>query len=506
MLQQIRLVPLITMVMLTACQAAGIDQSDLSLPQPQDGAIRIGPEDDFNAIVAAAPAGTRFLLAPGNYRGWSVTVRDRQSFEAEGPGVVLDGSIIVTGWTKDGSYWIAEIPPAQWNHGQVREGSLARLREDLFIDEALITPVGSLAELGPGKWYRDGTNAYLAEDPSGRLVELGYVDSAFAGEAEGVVIKGITVRQYAPAAQHGAIEAHAGRNWQLIDVVAEYNHSRGLSMGPGMLVRGGSYSHNGQLGIGGGAHDVTIENTEIGYNNYAGYQNWWEAGGLKITKSDNLVLRGSYVHHNDGPGVWLDWDNRFALIEDNLIFENWTIGLQYEASRQGTVRDNIIARNNQSKRDSWFWGAELLLQNSGDIEVTGNTIVVQYNAGIGVTQQDRRSGDYGEHLATNNRITDNTIIHLTAQGGSGADGDHKVAELLSTTLFDGNRYIIPAGSEKRAYWARKEILDWDGIRATGWEKNGRLTAVPDPSAHEPDYEAWRRNHLGTASSDAAPKQ
>ena len=63
-----------------------------SQPQPKDGAIRLGPQDDVAAIVSNAAKGTVFRLVDGNYRGWSVVPRDGQAFVAEGEAVVLDGS------------------------------------------------------------------------------------------------------------------------------------------------------------------------------------------------------------------------------------------------------------------------------------------------------------------------------------------------------------------------------------------------------------------------------
>lgn len=461
-----------------------------------DGSIRLSPKDDVGPIVAAAPEGTVFRLADGNFRAWSVVPKNGQAFVAEGSAVVLDGSMQVDAWINIDGHWVAKIPPEGWNAGQARPGSLALSREDLFIDEQLLLQVASLDDLGPGRWYRDGTTAYLAEDPNGRLVELSVLPHAFSGEARDVVLKGLIVRQYASPAQFGAIEGAKGERWTLIDVSAAHNHSRGLSLGPNMVVEGGAFVWNGQLGIGGQGHDVVVKHAEIAHNNYAGYDHWWEAGGMKITKSDNLKFIANYVHHNDGPGLWLDWDNRYALIEGNLIAANRAIGLQYEASREGRVKGNIVARNDQNGYDDGFWGAEILVQNSSGIEVTGNVVVVEYNAGIGVTQQDRGSGDFGDHLAINNVVADNTLIYLNANGKSGAWGDFRKRELYEGTKFDRNRYITPSGSEANRLWEQADRhLDWEGVRSAGWETDGTLEAVDDPARFEPDYLEWYRANI-----------
>ena len=478
------------LIVSSACAGA------LSEPQPSDGSIRLGPKDDVAAIVEAAPEDTVFRLVDGNYRSWSVTPKNGQAFIAEGSAVVLDGSMLIDAWIAIDGRWVAKIPPEGWNAGRARPGSPALSREDLFIDEQLLVQVASLDRLGPGRWYRDGTTAYIAEDPTGRSVELSVVPHAFAGTARDVVLKGLIVRQYASPAQFGAIEGAKGERWTLIEVSAAHNHSRGLSLGPGMVVQGGAFVWNGQLGIGGQGHDVVVKHAEIAHNNYAGYDHWWEAGGMKITKSDNLRFIANYVHHNDGPGLWLDWDNRYASIEGNLIAANRAIGLQYEASRNGRVKDNIVARNDQSGYDDGFWGAEILVQNSSGIEVTGNVVVVEYNAGIGVTQQDRGRGDFGDHLAIDNVVTGNTLIYLNGDVKSGAWGDFREEELYESTRFDRNRYVTPNGSETNRLWEQSgRHLDWEGVRSTGWEADGILEATDDPTRFEPDYQAWYRTNI-----------
>ncbi len=479
----------LALIATSACAGA------LTEPQPADGSIRLSPEDDVASIVAAAPEGAVFRLVDGNFRSWSVVPKNGQAFIAEGSAAVLDGSMPVDAWINVDGRWVAKIPPEGWNAGRARPGSPALSREDLFIDEQLLLQVASLDDLKPGRWYRDGTTAYIVDDPKGRLVELSVVPHAFAGEAENVVLKGLIVRQYASPAQSGAIEGAKGERWTLIDVSAAHNHSRGLSLGPSMAVEGGAFVWNGQLGIGGRGHDVTVKHAEIAHNNFAGYDHWWEAGGMKITKSDNLKFIANYVHHNDGPGLWLDWDNRYALIEGNLIAANRGLGLQYEASREGRVKDNIVARNDQSGYDDGFWGAEILVQNSSGIEVTGNVVVVEYNAGIGVTQQDRGGGDYGDHLAIDTVVTDNTVIYLNKNGKSGAWGDFREPELYQGTRFDRNRYIIPSGSEANRFWEQAgRHLDWEEVRSMGWETNGALEAVDEPTRFEPNYLEWYRTN------------
>ena len=197
-------------------------------------------------------------------------------------------------WTRGGGFWKADGLPAPLGfHGECADGrDLCSRREDLFVDGRRYERVDSLAGLGPGRWYYGDQRAYLSDDPSGRAVELAVTPLAFGGEAENVVLQDLIVEKYASDAQEGAIYADDARGWQLLNVTARWNHGAGLSFGPHTQVIGGSYSHNGQLGIAGsGGAGSQIQGVEIAFNNYAGYDPRWEAGGTKFWETTGLVVR-----------------------------------------------------------------------------------------------------------------------------------------------------------------------------------------------------------------------
>jgi hypothetical protein len=264
--------------------------------------IVLKPGQNLEAIVAHAPEGTRFLLEPGIYRQQTIVPKDRQKFIGQ-EGAILTGATVLASWTEDSGLWRHQALPEPLDfRGECDEGGkLCAHREDLFFSGRLYQRVELLDELGPGKWfYRDRT-AYLADDPSGQLVELGVSPGAFGGDAEGVVISNLIVEKYASNAQEGAIMADEGRGWRLSKVTARWNHGAGLSFGPETRVEGGSFSYNGQLGMrGSGGEGSRIEGVEIAFNNYAGYDPWWEAGGAKFLDTRGLIVQNSCVHHNQG--------------------------------------------------------------------------------------------------------------------------------------------------------------------------------------------------------------
>lgn len=462
---------------LGACAAA-----ETATTTTRAGEVRLTADQDVNQIVAEAPPGTRFVFADGTYRGFAVEVKDGQAFVAEGDAAVLDGSIPLADWWREGAFWVHELPPAQPNAAELHPGSFALQREDLFVDEGLLEPVGSPDELGEGMWHRDGDRAVIAFDPGGRRMELGVLPHAFFGDARDVLIEGLTVRQYAPPAQYGAIEGAAGHGWRVSDVTAEHNHSRGLSLSPSMRVEGGRFNDNGQLGIGGVGDDAVIEDTEIARNNYAKHNLWWEAGGIKVSTSKRVTFRGNHVHDNFGTGVWFDWDNQEILISDNLVELNWLMGIQYEASQHGVIRDNRVIRNDQSGYDEAWWGAEILVQNSREVEVLDNVVVVENNTGVIVVQQDRGSGDFGEHIARDNLIRDNLFIHLTPGRKHGLAIDYEPAQ-ASGNVFEANRYVVPEEADGLPLWQLPEgDLGWPEVQSIGWETEGEVVTAADPAA------------------------
>lgn len=442
------------------------------------GTVVVRPGESLQEIVEGAPEGTTFRLEPGIYRGQTIRPKSRQRFIGH-DGAILNGAIELGSWTRRSALWLsAALPPALPFHGECDDGRpLCGHREDLFVDDRLYQRVASLDELGPGRWYREADRAYLADDPTGRAVELGVTPLAFAGTAEGVVLENLIVEKYAPGAQRGAIYGDDGRGWLIAGVTARWNHGAGLGFGPHTRVIGGSFSHNGQLGIGGLGEGSLVQGVEIAFNNYAGYDPDWEAGGTKFWETTGLIVRDSCVHHNGGPGLWSDNDNLDLLYENNKVFLNAGDGIKHEISSQAIIRNNIAARNGTGRFDQWLWGSQILVQNSSDVQVYRNLVEVagSFGNGIGVIHQDRGRGAYGPWDAANNRIHDNTIVHLGGFGQSGIVADTGDGWVWSDggNSFDDNRYVVADAMVE--HWTSNDRSGrWTDVRGLDLERNGEL--------------------------------
>jgi Right handed beta helix region len=446
----------------------------LSASQPRT--VVLEPGQNIQDIVADSPPGTRFRFEPGIYREQAIEPKDRQEFVGQ-DGVILNGAMELRTWTRKSGFWRSERlrRPLRF-HGECENGGdLCLHREDLFFNGRLYKRVDSLDDLRPRMWYYENRRAYLVDDPSGQAVELGVTEFAFGGDAEDVVLKNLIVEKYASDSQSGAILADDGRGWLISNVTARWNHGVGLTFGSQTRVEGGSFSHNGQLGIGVSGEGSRIEGVEIAFNNYAGYDPLWEAGGTKFWATKGLIVQDSCIHHNAGPGLWTDNDNIDVIYRGNKVFMNSHEGIKHEISYNAVIRKNIVAGN--GRVDDWLWGSQILIQNSSNVKVSGNLVEVssEFGNGIGVIHQDRGEGEFGPWDAVNNSVHDNTIVHLGGRGQNGVvndTGDERFWR-RAYNRFDRNTYVV--ADRESAYWT-SEARDagWDDVEELGLERNGKL--------------------------------
>ncbi len=448
-----------------------------ALPDVSGTAIYLRPGDDIQSIVDASAAGQVFVLTAGLYHNLTIAPKDNQTFIGE-DGAVLSGAVGITGWSESDGVWSASgFPDPGWSHGEGRDG-LAALTEDLFFDGVPLTRVGSLAEITEGTFYYENGTVYTRADPTGRTTFASATQTAFAGgSTTGVTIANLTVEYYASPAQHGAIEAHSTTGWTLIDVTATGNHGAGVSAGDGTRILGGVYSGNGQVGI--HAYDTTgllIDGVTVENNNYAGFSDTWDAGGIKILTSDSVTVRNSEIAGNAGMGLWLDWDNFDVTIENNYVHDNAYVGIFYEASYDAVIRGNTVADNNQNGYVTGYWGAEILVTSSAGIEITDNLVISSVGQGIGLEQSTRENGAYGAHALTDAVVSGNTIV-MTEAGLNGVSGP------VRNVTWDGNTYVASALTDLRYTWEDRYLIGSDQS-GSGMDTGSTVIVTDQPAPDE----------------------
>ncbi|WP_162559773.1 right-handed parallel beta-helix repeat-containing protein [Methylobacterium radiodurans] len=458
--------------------AAGSEPSDCPA-----GAVRITPGDSIQrAALRAGPRGT-VCLAAGLYRLQEVTPLADQTFLGE-PGAVLDGARVLGGFTRAGPYWQADgLWPRGGGPGQCRSGTLCLQPLALFRDGTPLRRVAARTDLGPGRYLVEAAQGrvILADDPAGHVIEAASARFAFRGRAPNVRIRGLLVEKYDSPAQEGAIEGQ-GPGWRVERSELRYNSGAGVGVISGGAVRDCAIHHNGQLGATAGGTDILFENNRIFANNTAGFDPAWEAGGVKITASRAVVLRGNRVERNGGPGLWCDIDCRDVLFEGNHAEGNLGPGIFYEISYAAVIRRNTL-RLNGDPAATWFWDADIQVAASEDVEVSDNDITVRPGGhAVVLVDQARARAQGGLYRTAGNRVHDNRFVFQgagSAGGVSDAEPDSPNFRVIQTGRngFDRNLYTFPAATPPRFIWGH-DIIDFAQFRAAGQEQTGILKAAP----------------------------
>ena len=366
------------------------------------GQVTVRPGDNIQAVVAAHPPGTSFVITPGTYRLQSIRPKDGDTFTGQ-PGAILNGARILDTFKQQGQYWVADVTVNALNsyRGECdKQHPACMYPEDLFYDSKPLTRVESLSEVAPGQWFLDynAGKAYTGSDPSGHTVEISITPAAFWGSASNVTIQGLAIEKYASIAGKGAINAMAalngygpvGKGWVVESNDIYFNHGLGVRASDGMTVRNNKIHDNGQMGVAGSGSNILVQGNEVYGNNYAGYAFDWEAGGVKFAAySTHVTLDNNYVHDNKGPGLHGDIGCDYFVFENNHTARNISSGIHWEISYHAIIRNNLIEDEGYSPLGTSFWyGGGILVSNSTDVDVYGNTVKDCVN-GIGGTETDR---------------------------------------------------------------------------------------------------------------------
>jgi hypothetical protein len=429
--------------------------------------------------VNLAASGGAFRLKAGVHRlSARITPKNGNTFVGE-PGAIISGARLLTSFTRSGSYWVASGQTQQGPiHGACQDAyPRCSYPEDLYIDDKLQRHVGTLAEVGPGKWHFDYANdrIYFYEDPTGRRVETTVIGYAIGGAATNVTISGLVIEKFANQAQSGALDGGSSRSWTVQDCEVRFNHGMGLRTGEAMKVLRTKVHHNGQMGAGGGGTDVLVEGSEIGYNNVAGYDYGWEGGGTKFVATNRLTLRSNYAHHNNGPGLWLDIDNINFTIEGNRSEDNFSTltaaspGIMIEISYSGIIRNNAVRRNGAGF-SAWIWNAGILVAASGGtgLEIVGNT-VEDNEHGIALIQQARGNGVHGPYIVQNVYVHDNIVRMPKGMTGAVQDVGDSAVFTSRNNRFEHNTYYLSPNGHFAWMNGERSDTEWKGygMDATG---------------------------------------
>ena len=268
---------------------------------------------------------------------------------------------------------------------------------------------------------------------------------AFNGGATAVQIRDLEITRYSSDSILGAIQGYDAYEWTLEHLNVHHNAGYGANLRGRFMVLGGTFHHNGRLGIGvTQGTGAVIDGVNMSYNNpNVRFDPLWEAGGIKISLSSDVTVRGCHVHDNVGPGIWYDGENRGSVIADNIVRDNTHVGIMYEISQAGTIKGNTVSGNGTVHKG--VYGSGILIVSSQDVEVHDNVLSGNSN-GIVAHREARGSGTFGVREVRNLWVHDNDIDQRFGSSGMlDFIGDNAMLRTLNNR-FDRNRYDVRGNS------------------------------------------------------------
>lgn len=445
-------------------------------------AIRISQDHSLESAVARAPPGASFCIKAGLHRMQSAAPKSGQRFFGE-PGAILNGARVVSNFLHVGGVWIAD---GQTQAGTER-GVCARgyeacaLSIGVFMDGEPLRQVAGRGLLRAGTFFhnRGRRQIVLADSPDGRLVEVSAARYAFHGAADSVTISGLVIEKYFNPPQEGAIHGE-GRGWRVERSELRLNSGAGVSVGADGTIAHSKIHHNGQIGATADGSNILLDANEIWANNIYGFDSEWDAGGVKITESSDIVLRNNHVHHNNGPGLWCDERCINVLFEDNIVEYNQSAGIFFELSSKAVIRRNTLRQNNQAGYGG-IWGAEIQIAASEGADIHDNTLIVRDSGrAIMLIDQNRWKVGGGFYKTRGNRVHHNDIRFLgrgTVGGVSVSDSEAENFGIIEKggNAFDHNSYRFRGPRPPIFLWDTLR-LDFPGFRKQGQERHGSLIA------------------------------
>jgi len=443
---------------------ATLTLSDVEPPPPpleSDDPSSVGKPtctDSLQAHINAAAAGST-LRVRGDciYREPRITVSKPLTLVGN-PGAEIRGSDVWTSFSAgaNGNYVSSQTLP-NFSQGTTpcNPGTSECSRpEQVFVDGQPLQQLDRGSDPGANQFALDsGRHVVLGFNPAGKHVEVTTRTQwlRFTATAGPVAVDDIDMSHAANASGYqGALLGDGVANITVKNSHLSYAHGAVLSLngGSNMLALNNEIDHGGQLCV--QSHQGTLD--LIGNNihdcNSEDYDDGWEAGGVKATRTVNGVWNNNVVHHNNGTGLWCDMDCTNMEIAFNRVHHSDKTGIYYEISYGGNIRDNVVYENGWEERKPG-----IRVGNSSDVDVSNNVLAWNYK-GLGFERSDR--SDQGADKNDNRDVLfhGNWVIHK--DGGAGASMTSceprlaaSICDYYDEIAFDPTRSISFSGD---AYW------------------------------------------------------
>lgn len=333
----------------------------------------------LSKVSDLAKDGAVVVLRGGTYTS-SLVVSDKvtiQPYPSEFP--IIDGRDVIEKFVQKGSTWVKTdysvvLPEIEVDARDTnKDYHCAANYQQIWLDDAYLEQVQTLAQLAPGKFYVEVATSssagklYLGEDPQGKTVRgvSRGTGIQFSNRAAGSVLKGVTV------IGHGNYNIDCVATDVAIDNCAVgYSSYVNISPHTNTLTRNCLVTGAGKTNFlhGWANSGITIEDSTISDGNKRNFNPAWGAGTLKFVNTSNLTIRNCTIIGNPrSTAVWLDVRSEGCKVHNNRIvganiggfneisgknyfvdnvFEDCNVGLMSCASNGTEIVHNTFRRNN----------------------------------------------------------------------------------------------------------------------------------------------------------------
>lgn len=491
-------------------------------PRVKCQGVFVEPGSNIQNVIDTNPEGATLCVEPGEYRiDTPLNPKNNQRLIADGAPTILNGSKLIGGFVPSGANFVAGgFLPRVPEHDAYCVVPGCQIEQDVFFDGQPLKRVLRLRELASGKFYEDFPRnvIYLRDDPTGHKVEQAFAPRIIQSTNSGITVQGFIVEKAAVPAQFGAIDAEyaQGNGWLIQNNEVRYNHGAGITTYPSTAQAGGStmqlnfVHHNGQEGVEACGPSMVVRKNEIAFNNTAGFDTGWEAGGSKFGCDSpkeivNLTVEENYFHDNFGNAIWCDGNCYNVSIVGNRVTNNVLVdpsngnqfgyGIFFEISSKCVISNNTLSANGPTptapNRTTFYDSGAIVVADSPNCEVYGNTVTGV--DGIGMLQQ-RRTDDCtfqggsaypdgtpvcpgGFHQVHDTNIHDNTSTETAMPGRgweiAGLDEDiHDRGFFTSrNNRYVRNSYHLPSLAGAYFSWL-DGLVDRDQWMAYGQDTTG----------------------------------
>ncbi|MEO6944854.1 MAG: right-handed parallel beta-helix repeat-containing protein [Lacisediminihabitans sp.] len=376
---------------------------------PKDGRGTLAsPFSSIQDAIDAAVSPSTIVIRGGSYDESVVIPQGKalalQPYPKEA--VWLDGSRAVSPWTSaaaSGTAWSTPWSVAFDSSPTYTRGApdgtdlgwsfvnpkhpLAAHPDQVWLDGAALTQVGSAAQLVAGSFFvdPDSRRLILGSDPHGHEVRASDSVKAVTVLGAGSAIKGIGIRRFAPSVPDMGAVVVLAKNVTLENLSITDNATTGLSVdASGATLKGLTVARNGMLGIHADFADgLTASNLLVADNNTEQFNRAPVAGGMKMTRSRHVSVSSSAFLRNAGNALWFDESVYDGTAISNDIVGNSGNALVVELSSLFTLANNIVANNGI---------AGILIGDSNQTTIWNNTVTGN-NRDINIVQGDRRASN-----------------------------------------------------------------------------------------------------------------